>query len=87
MTKDYGKKMAELHLQYKSCKPPCLNDDECWELRGWLKEMYEYNYKMGHGINAVHFASEYESMDRVCEARMNQRQKEFKERYQRETPN
>jgi hypothetical protein len=69
MDKDYGKKMAALHNRYKTCAVDFLTDNECLELRNWLREIYEYNLAMRHGINAVYFGMEHDDINRVCAAR------------------
>lgn len=66
MKKDHGNRMAGLHLHFLSGQEPYLNDTEIVELRDWLKELYQYNYHMGHGINAVYFGSEYEEFNKIC---------------------
>jgi hypothetical protein len=65
----YGIQMGEIHRRYKRCEKPYLNDQECVDLRDWLKEVYEYSFAMGDHINAVYFGMEHESMSKICDAR------------------
>lgn len=69
MTTGIGKRMAELQQRFNSCKEPYLTNEECIELRDWLREAYEYNHACHHGINAIYFSKQHENMARICDSR------------------
>ena len=69
MNKNYGQKMADLHLRFKQCIEPYLTDEECVELRDFLRIMLDYNSQMGHEINAIYFGMEFERFNNILAAR------------------
>lgn len=64
-----GKKMAEIHQRFKSCRTPYLSMEECHELHEWFHQMYEYFRAMGCMIEVRYFSTEMESMGNVIIAR------------------